>query len=234
MGSIITFYSYKGGVGRSMALANVAVLSARRGNTVLAVDWDLEAPGLPRYFSSLTTMQEGSGLLPFLMRDRRNGGHESYQSFLSKVKDPQSEATFDVLPSGQESDAEYSRNLERFDWHEFFRQGGGDLIESLRTEWKTDYDVVLVDSRTGLTDSGGICTIQLPDIIVAMFTANYQSIYGVRDVMRLAQQSRQRLSFDRMSLNVVPLPSRFGMRSEFRESKKMAGRVRERVRGVLF
>ena len=45
MSSIVTFYSYKGGVGRSMALANVAVLLARRGLKVLAVDWDLESAG---------------------------------------------------------------------------------------------------------------------------------------------------------------------------------------------
>ena len=30
-GWVYTFYSYKGGVGRSMALANVAVLLAQRG-----------------------------------------------------------------------------------------------------------------------------------------------------------------------------------------------------------
>ena len=110
--------------------------------------------------------------------------------------------------------------LERFDWHDFFSEGGGNFFEQLRAQWKAAYDVVLIDSRTGLTDSGGICTIQLPDIVVAMFTANFQSLYGARDVMRLAQQSRQRLSFDRMLLNVIPLPSRFGTRSEFRESKK--------------
>src|SRR4051794_13247188 len=44
-GLVYTFYSYKGGVGRSMALANVAVLLARSGKKVLVVDWDLEAPG---------------------------------------------------------------------------------------------------------------------------------------------------------------------------------------------
>ena len=48
MSSIVTFYSYKGGVGRSMALANIAVLLAQRGMKVLMVDWDLEAPGLGR------------------------------------------------------------------------------------------------------------------------------------------------------------------------------------------
>src|SRR5713101_3110567 len=50
MGQIITFYSYKGGVGRSSALANSAILLARWGYKTLIVDWDLEAPGLEFLF----------------------------------------------------------------------------------------------------------------------------------------------------------------------------------------
>src|ERR1700726_3263021 len=50
-GKIVTFYSYKGGTGRSMALANVAWLLAANGHSVLAIDWDLEAPGLHRYLA---------------------------------------------------------------------------------------------------------------------------------------------------------------------------------------
>jgi Mrp family chromosome partitioning ATPase len=67
-GQIITFYSYKGGTGRTMALANVACLLARpdpahRQATpprVLAIDWDFEAPGLHRF------------LQPYLDRILRN------------------------------------------------------------------------------------------------------------------------------------------------------------------
>ena len=47
---IYTFYSYKGGVGRSMALANIAELLYRKGLRVLMIDFDLEAPGLEQYF----------------------------------------------------------------------------------------------------------------------------------------------------------------------------------------
>lgn len=47
---VYTFYSFKGGVGRSMALANIAELMYRRGLKVLLVDFDLEAPGLERFF----------------------------------------------------------------------------------------------------------------------------------------------------------------------------------------
>src|SRR5450830_2069389 len=52
-GEVVTFYSYKGGTGRTMALSNIAVLLARQQNAtapVLMIDWDLEAPGLHHYF----------------------------------------------------------------------------------------------------------------------------------------------------------------------------------------
>jgi MinD-like ATPase involved in chromosome partitioning or flagellar assembly len=49
-GKIVTFYSYKGGTGRTMALANTAWILAQAGHKVLAVDWDLESPGLHKFF----------------------------------------------------------------------------------------------------------------------------------------------------------------------------------------
>src|ERR671913_346142 len=51
-GMIYTFYSYKGGVGRSMALANIGMQFFNQGYTTLLIDWDLEAPGLERYFET--------------------------------------------------------------------------------------------------------------------------------------------------------------------------------------
>lgn len=49
-GRIITFYSYKGRTGRTMLLANTAWILASAGKRVLAIDWNLEAPGLHQYF----------------------------------------------------------------------------------------------------------------------------------------------------------------------------------------
>ena len=40
-GKIITFYSYKGGTGRTMALANLAWVLASNEQKVLIIDWDL-------------------------------------------------------------------------------------------------------------------------------------------------------------------------------------------------
>lgn len=72
VGKIITFYSYKGGVGRTMALANTAFLAACNGYKVLVMDWDLEAPGLLYYFRGLLdgtaarTLKDSPGVLDLL------------------------------------------------------------------------------------------------------------------------------------------------------------------------
>ncbi len=226
MSSIVTFYSYKGGVGRSMALANIAVLLARRGQRVLAVDWDLEAPGLERYFSYFPIEIHGTGLLSMFTAAAK-GVHPDYRDFICEVScDAKHSIAF--LPSGRDQDREYANNLESFDWADFFRnKDGGRFVEDLRTRWREDFDIALIDSRTGLSDTGGICTIQLPDIVVAMFTANHQSLYGTRDVLRLAQHARQALAYDRMPLTALPLPARFGTRAEFSEAQEWLERFEE-------
>lgn len=225
MGRIVTFYSYKGGVGRSMALANVALLLAQRGLKVLAVDCDLEAPGLERYFGDFELRSTGAGFLR-MVSDVVAGGLASvdYGRYGSTVETG-TPVPLMLLASGREQDADYSRTLEHFDWEGLFaHHGGGEFFERLRAQWQQDFDLVLIDSRTGLSDTGGICTIQLPDVVVAMFTANFQSLYGVRDVMRLAQAARQALAYDRMPLTVLPLPARWGMQ-EFQETQLWLDRV---------
>lgn len=49
-GQIVTFYSLDGGTGRTMAISNIAWILAANGYRVLVADWDLESPGLHRFF----------------------------------------------------------------------------------------------------------------------------------------------------------------------------------------
>ncbi|MFN2262407.1 MAG: KGGVGR-motif variant AAA ATPase [Psychroflexus sp.] len=225
MSSIITFYSYKGGVGRSMALANIAYELSKRKFKVLVVDWDLEAPGIERFFSSFKIENSSEGLLQLLLA-YKNDSNPNYQNFLWKINTLH-EFPISLLHSGRDKDpATYSSLLQSFDWTVFFtNEKGGYHLESLRTEWHNDFDFVLIDSRTGLSDSSGICTIMMPDILVPMFTANYQSLFGVRDIVKYIQTARQRLEVDRMALTVLPIPSRFGTRVEFKESLEWLERI---------
>jgi MinD-like ATPase involved in chromosome partitioning or flagellar assembly len=69
-GQIVTFYSFKGGTGRTMALANVAWILAANGMRVLVADWDLESPGLHRFFQPFldTEIGERPGIIDFIRR----------------------------------------------------------------------------------------------------------------------------------------------------------------------
>lgn len=226
MSSIVTFYSYKGGVGRTMALANIAVLLARQGLRVLAVDWDLEAPGLDRYFTGklrLRSSPDGTGLLD-LISDATEGKAtaKDWGRYAATVQT--NPGRLSLITSGLQ-DEQYSARVLSLDWAHFFGNArGGDFIEALRDDWRAAFDVTLIDSRTGITDAGGICTIQLPDILVPVFTANEQSLGGTREIVRRAQTARQRLAFDRTPFLVFPLPSRFDGRTEVEESQKWLAR----------
>jgi tetratricopeptide (TPR) repeat protein len=71
---IFTFYSFKGGVGRSMALANVAEWLYLQGLRVVMIDWDLEAPGLERFFFSaedVELVKSRPGLMDLLLMYQR-------------------------------------------------------------------------------------------------------------------------------------------------------------------
>lgn len=227
MGTIITFYSYKGGVGRSMALANIAFELGKRGKKVLIIDWDLEAPGIERYFSTFQSKKREEGLL-FLLNALANNKSPNYREFVWEIKIMPEKYVY-LLPSGREKDPHsYSKILQKFDWNTFFSENNGGLhLENLRNQWKDEYDYVLIDSRTGLSDASGICTILLPDILIPMFTANYQSLFGIRDTVNFIHNARQKLDVDRIALTVLPIPSRFGTRVEFKESQEWLVRIED-------
>ncbi len=226
-GSVVTFYSYKGGVGRTSLLANVAVVLGRWGYRVLCVDWDLDAPGLAFYFRPYIRDID-RGLLDLVDVLARDGSADSGE-FVTRVDIPDLFGSVDFLPAGAE-DGDYVRRVQQLDWDVLYDEHDfGRKLERTRAQWVEKYDVVLVDSRTGITDIGGICTGQLPDTIVGVFTANEQSLRGMLDVVERAGRARSGLAFDRPQPAVVPVLSRFDAREEYKLAMGWRARVAERV-----
>jgi cellulose biosynthesis protein BcsQ len=219
--SIITFYSFKGGVGRSMALANIGyLLATKMGKRVLCVDWDLEAPGLEKYFAGCpgaNVQLASKGGLIDLLTSACQGESVDWREYVSTVTI--GTQAIGLIVSGLQ-DAEYAGRVLEFDWRLFFENAkGGAFIERLRNEWLAEYKFTLIDSRTGFTDSGGVCTVQLPDILVPVFTTTEESARGAIDVIERAQAARQKLAYDRSPLMVFPLPSRYDGRTQYQEAK---------------
>ena len=226
-GTIVTFYSFKGGVGRSFVLANIAVVLARWGYRVLCVDWDLEAPGLSQYLAAELAPTQG-GLLDFLETFSR-GGAADWRAFVTALKIAGTEDRLSLIRAGDES-AEYVDRVQQLDWQRLYAENGlGTFLERVREEWKAAFDFVLLDSRTGVTDIGGICTVQLPDILVCALAPNQQNINGIFDIATRAIRARNRLAHDRAVLLVLPLVCRFDGRLEYALAETWLQRLTEKL-----
>ncbi len=167
---IVTFYSYKGGTGRSMALANVAWILASNAKRVLVIDWDLEAPGLHRYFHPFLSDKElarSDGLIDFVIQyaeaavtktKRAKNWYQPYADILRYATSLNFEfpnkGAIDFVPAGRQG-ADYATRVNGFNWQHFYeRLSGGLFLEAVKLSM-ADYDYVLIDSRTGVSDTSG-------------------------------------------------------------------------------
>lgn len=224
---IITFYSYKGGVGRSMAVANIGRLLARRcvgadGRTLL-IDWDLEAPGLNLYFSQMKPAKRGlidyfkdlEGLLDTSAAFRESMTTCGRAAQLQQDLPIENYAVETGVPglflmTACETEVvatqQYQQSVGSFDWVRLCRKYP-DALHAFRELVSSLFRYVLIDSRTGISDVSGICTSIMPEKLVIMFGPNNQNL-RVLDVVEAAVDYR-RLSDDKRPLIVFPLASRF-------------------------
>lgn len=225
---IVTFYSYKGGVGRSMALANIADQLARSGMRVLMVDFDLEAPGLEHFFPIDHARVRGrEGLLDLLLAFKyamsvassaaEEGEEDAYRDldrYISTIYPRRSDGgCLDLLPAGlRQTDDQltrYGAELRRFDWQDFYYVWSGELFfEWFRRTCAERYDIVLVDSRTGVTELGGVCAYQLADTIVALCAPNLQNLDGTAWMVRHFLSPQVRAVRGDRPLEVLVVPAR--------------------------
>ncbi|OAI48586.1 hypothetical protein AYO44_18735 [Planctomycetaceae bacterium SCGC AG-212-F19] len=183
---VITFYSFKGGVGRTMALVNVAAELVRRGRKVLVVDFDLEAPGLETY-KHLHPPKPHPGIVEYVTEFGRTQAVPNLLDYIYETKPiGKKGGRLWVMPAGRR-DRAYHSALANLDWQRLYKQEEGFLLfEDTKAGWEQELkpDYVFIDSRTGDTDVKGICTRQLPNSVVLMFTPNEQNLAGLENVCR--------------------------------------------------
>ncbi|MFC4035702.1 FxSxx-COOH system tetratricopeptide repeat protein [Streptomyces polygonati] len=246
-GKIVTFYSYKGGTGRTMALANTAWILASQGKHVLVVDWDLEAPGLDRFlrpFLEPNALRDRPGVLDLIndymlrvtdaLRGSRPGPEEAArlggwitrQADIAKAVSPLNwrfpgGGRLEYISAGRQ-DRNYSSIFSQFNWNRFYEeQFGGEFLDALCSQFRQAYDYVLIDSRTGLSDISDICTIHFPDVLVNCFTHNDQSIEGAAAVARRVEDT-----YGDRRIRILPVP----MRVEDSEAERLeAARAKVRL-----
>ncbi|MEU4404570.1 FxSxx-COOH system tetratricopeptide repeat protein [Streptosporangium sp. NPDC023963] len=232
-GHIITFYSYKGGTGRTMALANTAWILAANGKRVLVVDWDLESPGLHKFFRPFldgATIGATPGVIEMTneyamaarsQKPRSGPWHLDYAKVLRHAvslewEEFPGEGGLDFLSAGRQN-RDYASLLSTFDWDDFYEElKGGTFFDAMRADMKRNYDYILIDSRTGLSDMADICTVQFPDTLVVCFTLSDQGIEGASAIARHIDER-----YHERGIRILPVPMRI---DESEKERLEAGR----------
>jgi MinD-like ATPase involved in chromosome partitioning or flagellar assembly/predicted membrane protein len=338
-----TFYSYKGGVGRSMALANIAELLFRQKKRVIIIDWDLEAPGLEGYFFDKSKLEEiisKPGLMdilqtykvlyPSLALPKETSGNAENDSWLSGIIDNTAKELTNIisnskkeiepgkinefllerdvyapvpetvntiaaelnkkfanqtpelpvitgklrsmlaseitepndqlkeqykqyLPSilpylqqirfdlsspakkqpglwllsagmrNKDNFAQYAKLVQEFNWSDFYNSYDGEaFFDWIREELSGFADHILIDSRTGVTEMGGICTQHLSDKVILFTAPNPQNMSGVTKMIRSIQRPEVKKARKERDLQVIVVPARID-NSELPEQNRFKG-----------
>lgn len=214
----IVFFSIKGGVGRSTALAATAWSLAEEGKRVLVLDLDLESPGLS---SALLPpeRQPMYGITDWLIEDLVDNGDVIFESMVT-TSNLSRDGEIHVVPAHGADHGEYIAKLGRV-WMPKLQADGtreawssrlNRLLQNL--EERIQPDVVLVDSRSGIDEVASACITELGANLILLFSLEgSQTWNGYRMLFEqwlragVAQQIRERLQvvgaivpeFDRVS-----------------------------------
>ena len=196
---VVTFYSFKGGVGRSTALGLVAGILATRNRRVVMVDFDLEAPGISVLFQKDLEKinEEQYGVLDYL--------HQRYLTpdlDIPTIEHCISQVNLDtrgelfLVPAGEYNENYIHRlaDLDRHTLQSFYRGERGEInpVKQLISDIKErlDPDVILIDARPGFNDTSAIALFDLADTAIICFSPTDQSFEGLRWVVQAVKKQR--------------------------------------------
>lgn len=190
--TVVTFYSYKGGVGRSTLLSSFAVYYANKNKKVVVLDCDFEAPGLDNFFvEDQSAIEYTNGLVEFFLDVERNKEINLHSYYREISKSYSGSGEIYVFPAGNlDTDINngilfptnldhYLNGLSRLNvFSKDYIVGRFKALFDL-IDHEIHPDIVLIDSRTGFNDLFGIASLRFSDIVVGLFGGDIQTRPGL-------------------------------------------------------
>lgn len=216
---VATFYSLRGGVGRSTVLAHTARILAGQGLRVLCIDMDLEAPGLASLLGVEDRVVDGRGAVPLLVQTELSGTAPDLGDHLLRVDD---DLELELLPAGLPG-ANYARQLALLDPAAWYREDINPLrllIDGVRDLPKPP-QIVLIDSRTGISPLAAPLLFDVADLAVVTFCPHPQARLGTGVLTRALLAARSRRSTPRSPVSpeirfvVSPVPAAKQVRADY-------------------
>lgn len=193
---VLSFYSYKGGMGRTTTMAALALyLSSVCKMKVVAIDCDYEAPGLNNFFLKYPAEQNNhNGLVEYLLDKTTELTERTVvTNYMQEVDHSFSgEGTIFLMPSGNMSAKKVAEGKKMSHFDHYLE--GIARIDISNTRYANSVfksvlcdinnaihpDVVLIDSKTGINDIMGLAICSLADIVVGFFRNDVQTLPGLR------------------------------------------------------
>ncbi|HAK80619.1 MAG TPA: hypothetical protein DCM71_27885 [Runella sp.] len=245
----ITFYSFKGGVGRSLMLSNMALwLADEMKAKVCVIDFDLEAPGLPYKFEDLQNptdqerLAKTEGIVEYIDEFNQTGFPPAdftrfYLPFTTSKGNP-----ITLIPAGNLQEADYWRKLFDINWQKLFEHDAATgyskgllLLEDLkgRIEAELAPDFLLIDSRTGLTETASITLKLLADKAILVGINNRENQDGLFWVLRSlhADPASRDLPYH-LVLNRVPMQHGTGRKEIDPREKDISAKFLQRFESL--
>ncbi|MFM6243802.1 MAG: tyrosine-protein kinase family protein, partial [Dolichospermum sp.] len=186
--AIVTFFSFKGGVGRTTALVATALTLARNGHRVAIVDLDLEAPGLSTIF--FKDKVENFGVIDYLLEKKIQNRHWSLTKDILPINHPLLLGNLGeqiYLFTAGNVDNNYLEKLARLDFQNLVDHQLPETFKGMLQELESDVkplDFILLDSRAGFHDIGGLALTDLSHAAVIFGRQSRQSWTGLTHVIR--------------------------------------------------
>jgi len=207
----ITFYSYKGGVGRSLALSNVANRLSEFGKKVCIMDFDLEAPGLHLKFGNYIKKEIRSGLVDYIHHfSEKFSVPSDINKYVTEVDfgDTDRRRPISLIAAGDTTSKKYWNKVCSIDWKKFFYEQDSvgveffyNLKEQIRQQIKPDF--LLVDSRTGITDISGVTMSIMADEVVLLAANNRENLEGITQINKTLLEPENSISGTVPKINFV-------------------------------
>ena len=203
----IVFHSYKGGVGRTLLLANFAIALSKIGKRVVMLDLDLEGPGLPYKFRIENQIHKGyvDYLNEFSPYERANNNY--FEKRINSLKDKYinipMEKNLWLIPAGNSISNSYWYNIvsDKFNKLFYFTEdvikGRKDISSQLLNaniqsflndksviEKSFKPDFLLIDSKA-VTEIASIPLLMWADTVVSMFAHNKEGLIGTALMQRI-------------------------------------------------
>lgn len=187
---VISFYSYKGGVGRTIALIETAYNLADAGKRVLLLDLDVEAPSLHNIFYDKVNDEINGvqyGTIEYLYRKVIQGSEDvRINDIFCSLQLKNVSGEIFVMPALKSMNKDYVYQIERLQTQQIQEK---DVFREIfaYVQKELNVDIILIDTRAGFNQWGSLSLLTLSNQVIFIAYPNNENVEGLNMALQLMQ-----------------------------------------------